>query len=93
MYYSIIGMINLDPPYGSMLGGSGVTVTGDNLIVSEGDEIMCFFDGNEVRGVYVSQEKVLCIAPMLERTGRLQFRLRVIGRNFFSGDSTFTSCM
>ena len=87
-----VGMIILDPPYGGMLGGSGVAVTGDNLFLSEDDNIMCSFDGIEVSGVYVSQEKALCISPMLERTGRLGFRLRVTGRNFFSGDSTFTSC-
>lgn len=85
-------MIVLDPPYGGMLGGSGVAVTGDNLFLSEEDNIVCSFDGIEVRGVYVSQEKALCVSPMLERTGSLGFRLRVTGRNFFSGDSTFTSC-
>lgn len=93
IYLIYLGMINLNPPYGSILGGSGIAVTGDDLVISEEDEIMCTFDGIEIRGVYVNQEEALCISPMLERTGRLKFRLRVTGRNLFSGDSSFTSCM
>ena len=85
-------MINLEPSYGSMLGGSGVIVSGDDLVVSEEDEITCIFDGIRVIGVYVSQQRALCISPMLERTGRVNFRLQVRGNGFFTGDSTFTSC-
>lgn len=85
-------MIILDPTYVSMLGGSGVVVTGDYLALSEQDQIRCNFDSIEVDGVYVSQDKALCISPMLKRTGRLQFRLQVTGRNSFSGKATFTSC-
>lgn len=86
------GMITLDPPYGSMLGGAGVIVSGDGLSVVEEDEITCIFDGIRVIGIYVNDVQVLCIAPMLERTGRLEFQLSVTGRNSFSGDSFFTSC-
>ena len=85
-------MINLDPHYGSMLGGTGVIVTGDQIELSEDDDIMCTFDGNQVRGVYVNNAKVLCISPILERTGGLEFTLHVTGDNFFSGEATFTSC-
>ena len=66
-----LGMINLDPHYGSMLGGTGVIVTGDQIELSEDDDIMCIFDGNQVRGVYVSNAKALCISPILERRSSL----------------------
>lgn len=86
----LLGMINLSPSYGSMLGGTGVIVTGDDLIVNQGDVIVCSFDGIGVRGVYMSSQRILCVSPLLERTGKLQFMLNISGSN--SGESLFTSC-
>jgi hypothetical protein len=83
------GMIVLTPSFMSMLGGTGVIVTGDGLVVSQGDIIACLFDGIEVRGVYISAQQVLCVSPLLERTGILQFMLNISGSN--SGESVFTS--
>ena len=83
-------MIVLTPSFMSMLGGTGVTVTGDGLVVSQGDIIACLFDGIEVRGVYICAQQVLCVSPLLERTGILQFMLNISGSN--SGESVFTSC-
>lgn len=85
-----IGMISLSPSYGSMLGGTGVTVTGDDLVVGQGDVIKCSFDGITVRGVYLDSQRVFCVSPLLERTGTVEFRLNISGFN--SGESTFTSC-
>ena len=85
-----LGMISLTPPYGSMLGGTGVVVTGDDLVVNQRDAIVCLFDGIEVRGIYINSQKVLCVSPLLERTGKLQFMLNISGSN--RGESVFTSC-
>ena len=87
-------MITLDPNYGSVLGGSPVTVTGEQLAITEEDEFECTFDAIQVRGVFVSENAVLCVTPMLERTGRTEFNLRVTRsrRHYFSAESTFTSC-
>lgn len=82
-------MITLTPSYGSMLGGTGVVVTGDDLVVNQGDPIVCLFDEIEVRGVYINSRKVLCVSPLLARTGKVQFMLNVSGSN--SGESVFTS--
>lgn len=88
-----IGIIVLDPNYGTVLGGSSVIVTGDQLLVSEEDDVFCRFDATQTRGVYVSQNKVLCISPTLDRTGKVDFRLQVTrnSRNFFTAESTYTS--
>lgn len=83
-------MITLSPSYGSMLGGTGVVVSGDDLIVSQGAAILCVFDGIEVTGVLMDTQQVLCISPILERTGKLEFMLKISGSN--SGESIFTSC-
>lgn len=85
-----VGMITLNPSYGSMLGGAGVVASGDGLTVSQTDVIMCMFDGISVRGIYISPRRVLCVSPLLERTGKLQFMLNISGAN--GGESTFTSC-
>ena len=86
------GTIKLDPPYGNMLGGTGVVVSGTQLFVNEDDDILCMFDGIEVRGVYVDEQKALCICPLLSQTGRLLFQISVNGSTSFVGESIFTSC-
>lgn len=84
-----LGMISLNPSYGSMLGGTGVIITGEDFTVSQGDVIVCLFDGVGVRGVYIDSQQVLCVSPLLERTGKLEFKLNISGSN--SGESVFTS--
>lgn len=83
-------MITLSPSYGSMLGGAGVVVSGGDLVVSQRDVIVCLFDGIGVRGVYINSQQVLCVSPLLERTGKLQFMLNISGSS--GGESLFTSC-
>ena len=86
------GEIKLDPPYGNMLGGTGVVVSGTHFLISEDDDIQCIFDGIEVKGVYIDEQEVLCICPLLSRTGRLLFQISVNGSTSFLGESIFTSC-
>ena len=88
----IPGAINLDPPYGNVLGGTGVMVSGTQFLIREDDGILCIFDGIEVRGVYVDEQKALCISPLLSQTGRLPFQIIVNGSTSFSAESIFTSC-
>ena len=86
------GAINLDPPYGNVLGGTGVMVSGTQFLIREDDGMLCIFDGIEVRGVYVDEKKALCISPLMSQTGRLLFQIIVNGSNSFLGESIFTSC-
>ena len=75
-----------------MLGGTGVMVSGTKLFVSVDDDIRCTFDGITVKGVYFDQRNILCISPLLSRTGRVPFQVSVNGdTSNFSGQSTFTS--
>ena len=82
-------MITLTPSYGSMLGGTGVVVRGDDLVVSAGDVIVCIFGGVVVRGVYIDSQELLCVSPILQQTGKIEFMVNVSGSN--SGESVFTS--
>ena len=92
MRYSLCaGTIRLDPSYGNMLGGTGVMVSGTQLFVSADDDIRCTFDGITVKGVHFDQQNILCISPLLSRTGRVPFQVSVNGDTNFSGQSTFTS--
>ena len=86
------GVIRPDPSYGNMLGGTGIMVSGTQLYVSVDDDIQCTFDGIAVKGVYVDQENILCISPLLSRTGRVPLQVSVDGGTTFLGESTFTSC-
>jgi len=84
------GMITLNPSYGSMLGGTGVVATGEGLLVSESDDLVCIFDGISVRGIFMNSRKVLCVSPLLQRTGDVDFKLNISGMN--GGESIFKSC-
>lgn len=88
----IPGAIELDPPYGNMLGGTGVMVSGTQFSIKEDDDILCIFDGIEVRGVYVNEQTALCVSPLLSQTGRVPFQILVNGSTSFSSESIFTSC-
>ncbi len=83
-------MITLYPSYGIMLGGTGVVATGEGLLISETDEITCIFDGIGVRGIYITSAKILCVSPMLDRTGKIPFKLNISGS--IGGESVFDSC-
>ncbi len=83
-------MITLSPSYGCMLGGTGVVATGEDLVVSETDDIVCLFDGIGVKGIYINSAEILCVSPMLERTGKIPFKLNISGSN--GGESVFDSC-
>lgn len=85
------GTIRLDPPYGNILGGTGVMISGIQLFTSEDDDIRCIFDRIDVKGVYIGEQKALCISPPLLQTGRLPFQILINGSTSFSGESIFTS--
>ena len=85
--------ISLSPSFGSMLGGTGVLVSGTQLSFKEDDEISCIFDGINVTGVYVNEQNAFCVSPILLKTGRLLFQIEISrGMNKVIGESKFTSC-
>ena len=67
-------------------------VSGTQFMIQEDDDILCIFDGVGVRGVYVDEQKALCISPLLSQTGRLLFQILVNGSTSFSSEAIFTSC-
>lgn len=75
-----------------MLGGTGVVVSGTQLFIREDDDIQCIFDGTEVRGIYLDEQNILCVSPLLSQTGRLPFQITINGSISFTGESIFTSC-
>ena len=85
------GIITLSPDYGNMLGGSSILVSGPSFTVQEGDTIKCMFDDTAVDGIFVNNQQVLCVSPLLSQTGRMPFRLLVTGGTEFVGLSVFVS--
>ena len=86
------GIVQLQPTYGSMLGGTGVMVRFlSQLPENVSEEIICTFDGIEVNGTLVNSMLALCVSPQLSRTGQVPFLLRVPEINLIY-ESVFTSC-
>ena len=69
-----IGVLQLNPWYGHILGGVPVILTGPTYIRST-DKFYCLFDDIKVDGVYVSQTQVLCVTPRLKKIGRVNVQL------------------
>lgn len=67
----------LQPRLGSMLGGTFIQLIGNNIKFQEGATYTCLFDQTEVEGMYLGEDKVLCISPILRRMGRIKFSLSV----------------
>ena len=79
--------LTLSPSYGNILGGETISVAGPCF--SPTSRIECVFDGIRNSSIYVSQKEVLCIAPQLQRTGKVDFRLLI--DETVKGRSQFTS--
>ncbi|XP_070553581.1 sushi domain-containing protein 2-like isoform X2 [Ptychodera flava] len=71
------GSVVIHPLSGSMLGGEKVMVFGPCF--DQRDTITCRFGDIEVDGLYESPLKASCITPTLYETGRLEFRMTVVG--------------
>ena len=84
-------MVQLQPSFGSMLGGTGVMVKFQSQFPEIYEEIICTFDGIEVNGTLVNSTMALCVSPQLLRTGQVPFVFRIPAVNFIY-ESIFTSC-
>ena len=83
----------LSPSYGNMLGGETISVAGPCF--TPDSRIECEFDGIRNSSIYVSTQEVLCVAPQLQRSGRVDFRLvidgTVIGRTQFTSSESMNN--
>lgn len=88
----IPGTIFLFPNYGNQLGGSLIEVILHdlNLKLAKTDRISCVFDNQSVHGVYVDEDRVLCVSPQLHKTGKILFQLTV--RNTYIYEAEYNSC-
>ena len=81
----IIGSLSLRPPYGNMLGGTSVVVSGPCF--EESYEITCYFGTAEVQGVYLNIRLAICVSPMLQVAGDVRFRLQMLEKGQFIYES------
>ena len=91
--------ITLTPPFGSIYGGTPVTVTLSMpalLMNSDGDaivDIVCTFDQVETRGMAITTNTALCVTPALANIGFVPFQIRVTlgDEEVFTGSSGFVT--
>ena len=72
----MIGILAVGPSYGSMLGGTVLTVSGpcfDNL--ADTSNIKCKFGDTVIQAEIIDTTRAQCILPMLLRTGRIPVAL------------------
>ena len=85
-----IGVLQLNPWYGHILGGVPVILTGPTYIKPT-DKLYCLFDGIKVDGVYVSQTQVLCVTPRVTKIGRVNVQLFYNGFKYERESSFYSS--
>ena len=62
-----------------MLGGTLIQLIGNNVKFDVKATYTCLFDNTEVQGMYIAQsdvEQILCISPLLQHIGQINFALR-----------------
>ena len=79
----LIGVLQLNPLFGHILGGVPVIFTRPNTILITFN-VYCVFDGIKVDGVIVSQTKILCVTPRLTKVGRVSVQLDQRKASFYS---------
>ena len=90
----------MQPRLGSMLGGTLLQIIGSNINFDEELTYTCLFDETEeVEGVYFMQsgvKQILCVSPLLRRTGRINFALSYsdpqVSTQTVLANDTFFSC-
>ena len=67
--------VTLSKRVGSLLGGESVLVTG--ISIDENDQITCKFGENVVDGLYVSEDKALCVSPPAKKESTVAFVIEI----------------
>ena len=67
--------MSISPWYGHTFGGTIVKVSGPTF--TETDDIVCMFDDVEVDGVYIEQQKAVCVTPQLFQTTGVSFKVKI----------------
>lgn len=63
------------PESGNMLGGTIVNITGPCF--EDTDRVSCRFDTEEVIGIYVDRNRVVCVQPFMLAQGYVRFEISV----------------
>ena len=78
----------ISPRYGPLLGGQTVKVQGPCF--EDFRNIECIFGDIEVRGIYIREDLVICVSPMLILPERVEFALKSDRRVFYG--PIYTTC-
>ena len=76
--------ISLTPTFGSIYGGTPITVTlpeqRDYLLTSNVVmvDILCIFDQVQTRGMAISANAALCVSPPMTKLGFVPFQFRIM---------------
>lgn len=81
-YYEYFGLTSVQPDYAPMVGGTTLTLTGQNFMSG----MDCNFDGVKVQTDYVSSTNINCKAPAQTSSGRKYFSLSANQQQYHSFD-------
>ena len=60
---------------GSMLGGEVIEITGPAF--KPDDNILCTFGDTETVGIFLSEDKCLCVTPQVTNDGIVQLNIKI----------------
>lgn len=85
-YYHPPFVYSIYPKIGPVNGGTEVTIVGSNF--EDTGFAMCKFGEKIVSGTYVNQNEIKCVAPKVEKPGKVNLALAIRPDEFSSGVNT-----
>lgn len=85
-YYHPPFVYQINPKIGPTSGNTLVTIIGSNF--EDTGYVMCKFGEKLVTGQYISQNEIKCLAPQVEKPGKVHLSLAIRPDEFSSGAST-----
>ena len=77
IFYLDLGVIpvTLDPSFGNQMGGTLVKITGPCF--KPKNRVECIFGRISMPGIFISQECVACVSPVMDVIGRITMILEI----------------
>lgn len=76
---SITVPITLVPRSGSVLGGTGVIISGPCF----SGQLKCIFDNVEAEGALLNESLLLCVTPTMSHSGEVPVMVQVAGETLY----------
>ena len=68
--------VTLSTRVGSLLGGDCVAVSG--MTFHEDDQIICMFGKTAIEGLYINEDKAVCVSPPATVESIVEFKIKIM---------------